>query len=257
MSSLTRAQQKPPLGLQLIQGHPINRGLVGRWLFNERTGKYVYDLSNNNHTGTFSGNIGFNPDGIDINLNGRISFGNIAALKPPVITIFAIIYLEAAPVSWGHIYGSDYLEGAWFSISSARRLSFYCNGSTWNPTTTQLSIGTWYQIAACYDGSTRSLYINGVNQGSNTAVSGDLNWTGAFDIRTGENDATERDIDCIIKTMCVYKRALTPNEIQQLYVNPYLGVDTGEMPIELIAGAMGGEEPPDPTGGQIIRMNIF
>ena len=45
---------KPPLVTLLRQGHPLSKGLVGCWLFNERGGDSVYDASGQGNTGTLT-----------------------------------------------------------------------------------------------------------------------------------------------------------------------------------------------------------
>jgi hypothetical protein len=46
--------QKPPLGAKLNHGHPLARGLVGCWLFNERSGDKVFDYSGNSNHGAIT-----------------------------------------------------------------------------------------------------------------------------------------------------------------------------------------------------------
>lgn len=48
---------KPPLGVQLDWTNPINRGLVGCWIFNEGGGTRANDLSGNGNHGLLIGNI--------------------------------------------------------------------------------------------------------------------------------------------------------------------------------------------------------
>lgn len=46
---------KPTRGIQLDKSHPLVRGLVLFWVFNEGSGKRVFDLSGHGHTGTLVG----------------------------------------------------------------------------------------------------------------------------------------------------------------------------------------------------------
>jgi hypothetical protein len=48
-------QTKPPLGAQLDWSNPINKSLVGCWVFNEGSGNLVRDLSGNGRDGTLTG----------------------------------------------------------------------------------------------------------------------------------------------------------------------------------------------------------
>jgi hypothetical protein len=53
-SGLWTPYQKPPFGAALIPDHPLNRGLVGCWLFNEGGGNTAFDLSGNGNHGTLT-----------------------------------------------------------------------------------------------------------------------------------------------------------------------------------------------------------
>jgi len=50
-------QLKPTRGIRLNKSHPLARGLVGCWLFNEGSGGQVYDLSGNGGDGTITGAV--------------------------------------------------------------------------------------------------------------------------------------------------------------------------------------------------------
>ena len=50
-----RWQQKPPRGTQLDFGHPLARGLVGGWTFNEASGGTTNDISGYANKGTLTG----------------------------------------------------------------------------------------------------------------------------------------------------------------------------------------------------------
>ena len=97
-------QLKPTRGICLNRSHPLSRGLVGLWLFNEGSGNKVFDLSGNGNTGTLQGTT---PSwtsgkygsavllpGTDeyINCGSKAIFDNI-----PVKTVVIWVYLN----SWG------------------------------------------------------------------------------------------------------------------------------------------------------------
>ena len=58
MSVSTWGNVKPPRGARLDPGHPLSRGVVGYWLFNEGVGGRVNDLSGNGNTGVWHGTLG-------------------------------------------------------------------------------------------------------------------------------------------------------------------------------------------------------
>ena len=75
---------KPFRGIQINWAHPLARGLVGVWLMNEGTGNKIYDLSGNQHIGTFENTPTWEPDRIDFVSTGddRINIGDKDTLDP-------------------------------------------------------------------------------------------------------------------------------------------------------------------------------
>lgn len=45
---------KPSVGAQLNRAHPLSKDIIGYWLFNERNGTKVYDISGYNNNGTLN-----------------------------------------------------------------------------------------------------------------------------------------------------------------------------------------------------------
>ncbi|UOQ96196.1 T9SS type A sorting domain-containing protein [Hymenobacter sp. 5317J-9] len=75
---------------------------------------------------------------------------------------------------------------------------------------TTLSAGTWYHLAATYDGSAMKLYINGVlNASLNATTTPTANAAFSF----GRNYASSRCLDGSIDEVRVWQRALTAAEI--------------------------------------------
>lgn len=100
---------------------------------------------------------------------------------------------------------------------------------------TTISLNTWYHCAATFDGTTMTLYINGISDGtalppynqnitntsSSTAVAGYYDGT-----------STVNNWDGLIDDFAVFNRALTSTEVSQLYngfskpLLPLLGIGT-------------------------------
>lgn len=85
---------------------------------------------------------------------------------------------------------------------------------------TDISLNTWYHVAATYDGSVISLYVNGVLDAS-TAASGNLtNNTDLFIIGRdylADLGINDRCWDGHIDDLRLYDRALSSQEVQSLY----------------------------------------
>lgn len=79
-------------------------------------------------------------------------------------------------------------------------------------TTATLSIGTWYFLAATWDGTTLSMYVNGVLDQSTTAP-GPLRASGAQPVYIGNNSNGDGATTGIVGDVRLYTRALSGTEI--------------------------------------------
>lgn len=175
---------KPKPGVRLNPFHPLSKGLVGCWLFNEGAGGTVRDISGNNNHGTLNnmdpaadwvGTIhgsGLAFDGSDDN----ITIANSAILNPPGdMTLSLWIRFNSLPSVTGNIatiiykaHGSSPYQSYKISFSTTNKPSFY-----WvNTASTQfeaeylgdaLLVNTWYHIIGILSGTSMDLYINGSN----------------------------------------------------------------------------------------------
>jgi len=76
--------------------------------------------------------------------------------------------------------------------------------------TTAFATNTWYHVAAVYDGASMKLYVNGVEDASNT-VSG--NFTANGILYLGRNYDNSRTLNGFLDEFRVWKKALTVQEI--------------------------------------------
>ncbi len=111
---------KPVRGIRLNKSHPLARGLVGYWLFNEGSGNKVFDLSGNGNTGTFVGDVVWTPgqSGNAIYVPGSndyINCGNGSTLNPGASGSFTIV----ARILWN----------GWGESNSGRIVSKRDNGN--------------------------------------------------------------------------------------------------------------------------------
>lgn len=99
------------------------------------------------------------------------------------------------------------------------------DGSTAQMTSSDLTLGTWYHLAATFDSvtATATLYLNGASVGSQVMAGGTAGF-GGFPAQTttgagGFNTTgTSRGIDGFLDSVRVYDEALTPAEIAALAV---------------------------------------
>jgi hypothetical protein len=85
------------------------------------------------------------------------------------------------------------------------------------PTQIDLATNIWYFVAAVYDGSTMKIYING-QLIANAAQAGTRETSTTAEVWMGDNpNADSRPFDGIIDEVAVFSRALTQEEIDDLY----------------------------------------
>lgn len=227
---------KPPVGAQLIPGHPLVKDLVGAWLFNEGSGLNAFDLSNNENHGALNGGVSWKPKGLDFNgTDGYINCGS----NPSLDNLTAFTY-----VVW--IYPESMGEGSYGRIlhkfSSADAYTIFLlddvtvangiNGLIKAPTAgnsvsaaNAIILNTWQQVVMSYnDTGDRKirLYVNGVEVSYNTqtATSG----TRGDDSDGSEyigSSGTARWFNGMFNDARIYNRVLNVSEIKQLYYDPY------------------------------------
>ena len=83
--------------------------------------------------------------------------------------------------------------------------------------TTALTLGTWYHIAATYDGSNLRVYVNGVNEGTHAYSGSFYNASSANFVIGGKSAATEYPFDGGIDDVALWNRTLSGSEITALY----------------------------------------
>ena len=215
---------KPGRGIQLNRAHPLARGLVGCWLFNEGTGNKVFDLSLNGNEGTINngswsslGGLGIlcdsDNDAIETGLG--MSGGTIVAglTVNGANPLYRYIFMGATTTELYLIQagaGGAFTEGTWrFNLSGIRVDSAIYN----------LTIGEDYQIVI--EWPVRKVWINNdliINTTSQVSTITELNVG-------GNPDNVDRYTNANIHYVYAYNRVLTASEVRQLYINPYAMFD--------------------------------
>ena len=246
---------KPVLGTQLNLGHPLARGLVGCWLMNEGGGNLVADLSGNGNAGTsvdsgvtwqasrhgtalhFDGSASYVNCGTDVGIDG--------AREITIVTRYMLDATGSYDVIAGKYLDSTNNISINANTVSGTALSFtVADGSTnygWT-FAGAVTTGKLYQISCVFNGygngntERAKIYIDDVNLS--------LNYTGIIPSAAPSLTSTNFNIGNTSDTFCfnglmyymyVFNRALTPNDIQSLYMDPYQMLRHD--PIELWAAA--------------------
>jgi len=238
--------------------HPLAKGLVGYWLFNEGAGNTVFDLSGKNNIGTLVGapTWGLGRSGKALGFDGDD-------------------YVSIPDSSDWDIGSGDYSIESWFKTSSsgdifvvgqsnaggsaswylringisANKISFVTSVSTVAKivtSTTSVNDGAWYHVVGIIRSGTMYLYVNGISEGTPLAIGAVDNYNNAVSIgRLGEYDGLY--FNGSIDEVRIYNRALSANEIAWLYREPYAMFDDQVVII--------GEVPPLVVGGIITMYN--
>jgi len=233
---------KPMAGCQIDRTHPINKGLVGYWMFNEKSGTRLTDYSGYGNHGTLT-NFALNgatsnwvgsPTGGSINFlqSARNNYVDISRLSiGSVFTFSAWIYPIGTGVRTilGNRTSTNYGNPQWRVETSADNRMYLVKQGVVG---IGLSTGTvtnnkWNHVALSYSAAGEyKHYINGTLSGSGTnlvaLVSGGLP---AIGVRFSTSISDEQ-FDGNIDLLKIYNVVKTPLEISQLYTNPNIGLLT-------------------------------
>jgi hypothetical protein len=214
---------------QVDPGSCINKGLVGYWGLEERTGTTVYDSSDNGNNGIFvsgpqwtTGKVGsaLEFDGVDdyVNLGNGQSLTNINS----ALTAEAWVYprILAGIANWQNAvsqYGGG--SSSWILRTSESNNGHFVphvnvGGNWYNCDGGLLPLNTWSHILLTYDGEILTGYINGQYVCQNTGPSGSLAITGPTVI--GGNYGGEF-FNGAVDEVKVYNRVLSAEEIRYQY----------------------------------------
>lgn len=212
---------KPPQGTPLKH----NPSLVGYWPMWEGSGDKVYDLSGNGHTGTLTGMDpktdwvpGKFGDALDFDgTNEGITIFNFPLTRP--LTVVAWIY--AHDNTWKEILGI-------FNVDNSHYAKFAFAGATFgwvtkddveafSVSTPSPAANTWICAVGTLEASGQlTLFIDGIQKSTT---------------RWGRNPILDRikiadipgygDYDGLISHYYIYNRALSAQEIRQLFIAPF------------------------------------
>jgi hypothetical protein len=230
--------KKPPLGSQLNFGHPLSRGLVGCWLMNEGGGLKVNDLISKNNGSLINGIVWQNQDILSKGVDGFINIGNSNNFNfttQNFSVVFGIkhnsIQSTGTTKNTVFFYKGDYQVNGWYiqrspSDTPIGSLSLTTNQSTVSQQTTTgadvVKVNEFGIYAVVRNGSNCKIYKNGIDTGATSA--NHLNPTSSSNnLQLGKysSNTTNFFFDGTWRFAYIYNRALSPSEIQSLYVAPY------------------------------------
>lgn len=205
-----------------VDNKPVDTsGLVAAFGFEETSGTTVTDSSTAGNAGTiagasrttagrFGGALSFNGS------SARVSVPDAASLDLDTAMTLEAWVKPTASSGWQTALlkeGTNSLAYALYANSDTNRPSAHVHVTAEQDTrgTAQLATGTWTHVAATWNGTTLTLYING-SVASSKAVGGTLlNSTGPLSI--GGNNVWGEWFNGLLDEVRVYRRALSAAEV--------------------------------------------
>jgi hypothetical protein len=204
-------------------------GLAGLWHLSEGRGATTADMSGNNNNGTWYGTgthwTTTGKLGNAVTFNGADDYIEVPHNPNLVMTNAMTISVwinKNADVAWQRVIA----KSAWPNNDYV--LLFNDAGKVYGSIKTggvlkytpvsdsALSNSVWYQVAVTYDNSLFRLYVNGVEQGTATPVSGVIE-NNAGPLRIGSDPCNSDYFNGLIDEARVYNRALSEDEIRAQY----------------------------------------
>lgn len=239
MSRLYDPRVKPPFGAQLDPEHPLSRGLVGCWLFNEGMGNRISDLTDPNLSAVKTGSGSFSWEGDafrtipdESGIGAHFNFGNQQRHRGLTQKTIAVAVCNLQDI-WQWILTKGYYstDGGWaFGYHRTTRCWMHSirdsKGTHRYNYFGPAPIGEWTHVVATYDaalpsGNMRG-YVNGKYSKSVSCPGVVLNPSNALLVLAGDSVSS---FSGLVKYIRLYNRALTQDEIAWLYAEPYAGID--------------------------------
>lgn len=211
--------QKPPLGSRIDWSHPLSRGLVGCWIFNEGMGNRVNDLSLNGNQGTVYGATwqdgGLYFDGAD----DYVVFSQASSINVPW-TAEAWVYLSSR-----HSVGAAILDDGSVSLRAEQYNSDNVGVTEYGVADYSIAysipLQTWTHLVFVGVSGTIYVYVDGIQEGTINAT-----LSCPIDIIGKRGGASSDYLHGIIRAIRVYNRALSAEEIRWLHLDPHCFIES-------------------------------
>lgn len=215
---------QPPLGIKLNNNHNLSQGLAYDWLLNEGGGLNAFNNCNREIGALTSGAVfKTSAKGNVVNFNGTNSYignTNLNITNTP-FTISLWIYPTNVSTKCPFAIGTVASTGKllYLSITSATAMDFGLVNNNMTATGLTSMTNRWSNIVVSID-QAKNMYVyqDGILKGSAART---LFFSGTSTWAIGKATNNTQYFAGDIQNVKVWKRALTPTEIMQLYVNPY------------------------------------
>jgi hypothetical protein len=195
-------------------GDPNASGLIAWW----KAENNAYDSVGGNH-GTLQGGTAYDAGRVgqafsfDGGLHSYVSVPNSSSIDYSATRTFGMwIYPKVTDGFRGLLAKGYYSYSHIFSLWNGH-LALY-DGGTWRAGTSVLSSNTWYHVAFVQDGSTVTMYLNGVPDGT-----ADVSWTSTSDyLEIGSFNHSDfgDTFNGLIDEVKIFNRTLSASEVGKL-----------------------------------------
>ena len=243
--------QKPFRGAQLNRTHPLVKGLVGCWLFNEATGETVFDLSGNGNNGTLENDVAWGSSGLDFGgVDGYISLPNLNINgSTPRTMSFWVKPKSGADIDGIFSCGANSplnKFNIYSDVAVSNNVYVGSNSADWYSAANTLPEDEISKVDVVYNGGqiqiagNLKIYINAVDLPLTFAGAGSgvLNTSNVlYTIGTDIFEPPGRYLDGSIYSASTYNRALSADEIAWSYREPYAMFEPSFNPALLYSAA--------------------
>lgn len=207
---------------------------VAYWRLGESSGTTAVDETAS-HNGTYQNDVTLGAEGAGIDEDTSAHFGGDSDDRVTVPS-FDVSGSAVTLMGWFNVdsfndqrivskaTGEQVADHYWMlGINGTNTVRFRIKSggtttTTYEPTIPSLSAGNWYFLAATYDGTNMSVYLNGVLIGTQSK-SGTIDSASGVDVAIGNQPlgAGDRAFDGRLDEVAVIDQALTAIEIEELY----------------------------------------
>ena len=214
---------KPPLGSQIDHEHPLSRGLVMALLMNEGSGNRIYDLSGNGNDGVLTNGPLWKPgrNGAAIAFDG-ISNSVLTSFNAFSGVLTFSIWFNALSIADGAILGSSNKLAFLLRLQAGGDIRLYPRWGWGGANVTHvISANRWYCLTIIFDedSNTVSSYLDGALTISDISTVDYA--SGSCSLTIGGYPTIPKYFFGLISDTRIWNRALSPDEVQDLYINPY------------------------------------
>lgn len=225
---------KPTRGISLNRTHPLSKGLVGCWVYNENTGIEISDSSRNCENGVMNNEITWAGNGLIFDgIDDRYIVASTALSISDAVSIFFVFKDTSFSSFYSNIVSKGWVLSPVVNYAiqiynvSPRTLMFYYStaGEYYNYyLTSAITTNQYYSIGLTHTytvAASTMFYIDGISRpGTWDGDGGGSATTVAESLIVGD-DLWDELFDGELVCMYIYNRYLSAEEMKQLHIDPY------------------------------------